>query len=35
MYSANETKTPNSVEAFGEAGAGEAQVGQITQDQHV
>lgn len=35
MYSANGTKTPNSVDAFGEAGAGEAWVGQITQDQHV
>lgn len=30
MYSANGTKTPNSVDAFGEAGAGEAWVGQIT-----
>lgn len=35
MYSANGTKTPNSVDAFGEAGAGEAWVGQIAQDQHV
>jgi hypothetical protein len=29
MYSANGTKTPHSVDAFGEAGAGEAWVGQI------